>query len=145
VIGGLVDGEYWVSLRSPSGDTIGASLLTVVGSASGGIQLTGAPSLSPDSVSASNPGDVWFQYTLTNTGHQGDTSTGYYVTVQDHSGTVVHSDYAPTDNIGAGASVGQGVKIESSVIGGLAAGDYWVNLHAPSGDNIGGAALTVTQ
>jgi hypothetical protein len=106
----------------------------------------GTPTVSPDTVSVAEPADVWFQYSLTNSGDEDDTTTGFYITVEDKSGTFINSDYAPDDTIPAGGTIEQGVKIDASIIGGLTPGDFWVSLRGPSGgDTLSAALLTVTD
>lgn len=101
------------------------------------------PSVSPDAVSASHPADVWFQYDLMNVGDEDDTSTGFYFTVDDTSGTNAFSDYAPDQTIPAGGVVTQGCKIDAGVFEQIAPGDYWVSLRSPQGETLGAALLTV--
>lgn len=103
------------------------------------------PSVTPDAVSVSHAADVWFEYELTNVGDEDDTSTGFYFTVDDLSGTNAYSDYAPDQTIPAGGTVKQGCKIDASVFDSMTPGDYWVSLRSPQGETLGAALLTVAQ
>lgn len=100
------------------------------------------PSLSDTSVNTSNPPDITFRYDLVNLGDEDDTTTGFYFTLDDANGTYVHSDYAPDAALPVGTIVAQEVKIAASIVGGLAAGDYWVSLRDPRGETIAAVLLT---
>ena len=145
-IGQLQPGDYWVSLRDSDGNTLGGARLTVTGA--GGAPRTqagGSMSLSTDQVSVASPVQVIFSYELWNDGNADDTSTGFYMTLEDGNGTIITSDYAPDAAVPAGQTIQQGITIEEGTIQGLAAGQYMVNLRDPSGAVLGGVGLSVSQ
>jgi hypothetical protein len=101
-----------------------------------------APWLDPDNVDASSPGDVWFQAQVTNDGDEpGDISTLYY-TATDANSTTLVNEYFSSVTVGVGETKQIGARIEGSRLAG-AHTPVWVQLYDASGDQLGGAQLTI--
>jgi hypothetical protein len=94
-------------------------------------------------MSKSSPVDIFFSWSLTNSGDEdGDTSDfGWEITL---NGGSVSSAGAPAQSIPVGGTIQQGEKLPSGAL--LSEGEYWVNLVSySSGSNVGGASLQVTS
>ena len=102
------------------------------------------PWVNNDTISAASPTDVWLSWQLVNTGDEDGNSTGVYFTVQDPNGTYVANDYAPQQDIPAGATIEQGARIDATAFSG-GQGTYWAMLRDPSGSELGGASILVTE
>ena len=104
-------------------------------------QISGTPTASPNTLSMSSPQDVWFEWSLYNSGDEDDTTTGWYYMITDPDGTWIDSQFAPDDTLVAGQANQQGGRIDGSTFN--REGTWWVMLKAPSGDSVGGATVEV--
>lgn len=103
------------------------------------------PSVAPDTVSASNPQDVWLHYELQNAGDEDGDNTNYYYTIDSGTDAIYDSDFVAVVTIEAGGTVEQGCKVEAAKLAALAPGDnYWVTLRTESGETLGGARLEIS-
>jgi hypothetical protein len=107
------------------------------------IQLVpGSATLSTNSLSKSSPVDIWFSWSLSNSGDEdGDASDfGWEIT---HDGGTVSNGGAPPQAIPAGGTVQQGTNLPSGAF--LSEGEYWASVVSYStGTHVGGASLQVT-
>ena len=104
--------------------------------------IPGSATLSTNTMSKSSPVDIFFSWSLSNSGDEdGDTSDfGWEIT---HGGGTVSNAGAPAQPIPAGGSIQQGENLPSGAF--LNEGEYWVNLVSySSGSAVGGASQTVT-
>lgn len=104
-------------------------------------QISGTPTASPNVVSLSSPQDVWFEWSLYNSGDEDDTTTGWYYMITDPDGTWIDSQYAPDGTVTAGLANQQGGRIDGSTFN--REGTWWIMLKAPNGDSVGGATVEV--
>jgi hypothetical protein len=105
--------------------------------------VPGTGTLNTDTMSKSNPVDVWFSWSLTNSGDQdGDTSDfGWEIT---HNGGTVSNAGAPAQTIPAGGTIQQGEHLPPGAF--LNEGEYWVHLNSYStGTHAAGARFEVTS
>jgi hypothetical protein len=102
------------------------------------------PWVNTDTISAASPSDVWFSWALVNSGDEDGNTNGFYFTVQDPSGTYVSSDFAPEQDIAVGVTIEQGARIEATQFS-AGAGTYWAMLRDPTGSELGGASILVTD
>jgi hypothetical protein len=110
---------------------------------SANVQLVpGTGTLNTDSMSKSSPVDLFFSWSLSNSGDEdGDTSDfGWEIT---HNGGTVSNAGVPTQNVPAGGTIEQGEHLPSGAF--LSEGEYWVHLNSYSaGTHVAGARLEVT-
>jgi hypothetical protein len=100
------------------------------------------PMAEPYEISASSPQDVWFTYSLENTGDTDDNTTGFYFQGLASNGATVVNDYAPYEELPAGGAIEQGYRIEAASFSGVQ-GDVWVTLYDPQANQLGAARITV--
>jgi hypothetical protein len=104
-------------------------------------QIYGTPSANPNAVSLSSPQDVWFEWSLSNSGDEDDTTTGWYYVITDPNGTMVNSEFAPSDTVAVGQANQQGARIDAGTFN--QEGIWWIMLMDPQGSSVGGATVEV--